>query len=78
MAHELLGPRLLECTRLVNQVQGRSIREIFGSPDDLKLCSSMTLFARAANRTKDENDFAALLAKYYDGAEDQLTLARLV
>lgn len=74
LGHELLGPRLRECTRLVNQVQGRSIGEIFGSPDDLKLCSSMTLFARAAD---DDQDFVALLDKYYYGQQDQLTLARL-
>jgi uncharacterized protein (DUF1810 family) len=74
LGHELLGPRLIECTRLVNQVQGRSIGEIFGSPDDLKLCSSMTLFARAA---ADNQDFVALLNKYYNGYQDQLTLARL-
>ena len=74
LGHELLGPRLHECTRLVNQVQGRSIGEIFGSPDDLKLCSSMTLFARAAD---DDQDFVALLDKYYYGQQDQLTLARL-
>ena len=71
---DLLGPRLHECTRLVNEVQGRSIDEIFGSPDDLKLCSSMTLFAHAA---EDSRDFVALLDKYYDGLRDQLTLARL-
>ena len=70
----LLGPRLHECTRLVNQVQGRSIGEIFGSPDDLKLRSSMTLFALA---TDDNQDFVALLDKYYDGQQDRLTLARL-
>jgi uncharacterized protein (DUF1810 family) len=74
LRHDLLGPRLRECTRLVNQVQGRSIAEIFGSPDDLKLCSSMTLFARA---TDDNQDFVALLTKYYAGQEDPLTLARL-
>ena len=74
LAHELLGPRLRECARLVNQVQGRSAAEIFGSPDDLKLRSSMTLFARA---TDDNDDFVALLDKYYDGQQDQLTLARL-
>src|SRR6201996_8486462 len=45
LAHDLLGPRLRECTRLVNEVQNRSIAQIFGSPDDLKLFSSMTLFA---------------------------------
>jgi uncharacterized protein (DUF1810 family) len=74
LGHELLGPRLHECTRLVNEVRGRSVAEIFGWPDDLKLCSSMTLFARA---TEDNEDFVALLDKYYDGQADQLTLARL-
>lgn len=74
LRHDLLGPRLHECTQLVNQVQGRSITEIFGSPDDLKLRSSMTLFARA---TEDNHDFLALLDRYYDGEEDQLTVARL-
>ena len=74
LRHHLLGPRLHECAQLVNRVHGRSIGEIFGSPDDLKLCSSMTLFARA---TDDNQDFIALLDKYYDGRQDQLTLARL-
>jgi uncharacterized protein (DUF1810 family) len=74
LAHGVLGPRLRECTRLVNQVQGRSIDEIFGSPDDLKLCSSMTLFSRA---TDDNDDFVAILKKYYGGGEDQRTVARL-
>lgn len=74
LRHDVLGPRLRECARLVNQVQGRSAREIFGSPDDLKLRSSMTLFARA---TDDNDDFVALLDKYYDGQEDALTVARL-
>jgi len=74
LAHDLLGPRLHECTRLVNQVEGRSITEIFGWPDDLKLCSSMTLFARA---TDDNEDFVALLDNYFFGQEDRLTVARL-
>jgi uncharacterized protein (DUF1810 family) len=72
--HDLLGPRLHECTQLVNQVQGRSITEIFGSPDDLKLCSSMTLFALAAD---DNHDFVELLDKYYSGRHDPRTLAEL-
>lgn len=72
--HDLLGPRLRECTRLVNTIQGRSIRQIFGSPDDMKVRSSMTLFARA---TDDNGDFLELLARYYDGEEDPLTLQRL-
>lgn len=74
LQHDLLGPRLHECTGLVNQVQGRSIEEIFGPPDDLKLCSSMTLFARATDANQ---DFVALLAKYYGGGEDRRTVALL-
>jgi uncharacterized protein (DUF1810 family) len=45
--HPILGPRLRECVRLVTLVEGRSIRQIFGSPDDLKFRSSMTRFAHA-------------------------------
>ncbi|GAB3031795.1 DUF1810 domain-containing protein [Mycobacterium bourgelatii] len=74
LEHEVLGPRLHECARLVNQVQGRSIVEIMGAPDDLKLASSMTLFSRA---TDDNEDFRAVLAKYYGGGEDRRTVARL-
>lgn len=74
LRHELLGPRLRECARLVNEVEGRSASEIFGSPDDLKLRSSMTLFARA---TDDNEEFLALLDKYYGGLQDPLTLDRL-
>src|SRR6266568_4127586 len=48
VAHPVLGPRLRECARLVAGIEGRSIAEIFGDPDDLKFRSSMTLFARAA------------------------------
>ena len=55
-------------------MQDRSIGEIFGSPDDMKVRSSMTLFARA---TADNSDFVELLASYYDGEEDPLTLRRL-
>jgi uncharacterized protein (DUF1810 family) len=72
--HELLGPRLRECTHLVNQVQNRSIAAIFGSPDDLKLCSSMTLFALAAD---DNHEFVELLDKYYRGQRDSRTLSQL-
>ena len=74
LRHDVLGPRLHECTQLVNAVQGRSISEIFRSPDDLKVRSSMTLFARA---TQDNEDFVELLARYYGGEEDPLTLTRL-
>jgi uncharacterized protein (DUF1810 family) len=48
LAHPVLGPRLEECTRAVLEAGARSLHEIFGSPDDMKFCSSMTLFAIAA------------------------------
>ena len=74
LAHPVLGPRLRECVQLVTSVEGRSVTQIFGSPDDLKVRSSMTLFAHA---TSDNDDFKAVLEKYYGGEEDQLTVARL-
>ena len=74
LRHDVLGPRLRECVQLVNRVQDRSITEIFGSPDDLKVRSSMTLFARA---TDDNRDFLELLNTYYRGEEDPLTVAQL-
>ena len=72
--HPILGPRLRECTRLVIAVEGRSIEEILGSPDDLKFRSSMTLFAHA---TPDNQIFLDGLAKYFGGEEDPRTLERL-
>lgn len=74
LAHPMLGPRLLACTAAVNAAQGRSAHEIFGSPDDLKFRSSMTLFARAA---PEEPAFRTALAKFFGGKEDPLTLERL-
>ena len=73
-AHEILGPRLIECAALVAQVEGRSIEEIFGSPDDLKFHSSMTLFARAAPQ---EPVFQEALQKYFGGLEDRATVERI-
>jgi uncharacterized protein (DUF1810 family) len=74
VAHPVLGPRLRECTQLVTAVEGRSIEEIMGYPDDLKFRSSMTLFAHA---TTENSDFLAALNKYFDGKEDELTVRRL-
>jgi uncharacterized protein (DUF1810 family) len=73
-AHEILGARLIECAALVVAVKGRSIGEIFGSPDDLKFRSSMTLFARAAT---DNFVFKDALQKYFGGAEDRATVERI-
>src|SRR3954451_18865691 len=47
LQHPVLGARLRECTQLVNAIEDRTVLEIFGSPDDLKFHSSMTLFAEA-------------------------------
>jgi uncharacterized protein (DUF1810 family) len=74
LAHPVLGGRLRECTTLVAGVEGRSIAEIFGSPDDMKFRSSMTLFSQAAPQ---EPIFAACLKKYFGGEPDPLTLPRL-
>lgn len=75
LAHPLLGPRLRAATRLVNAVEGRSALDIFGSPDDLKFRSSMTLFAHAA---ADNAEFLAALERFHQGVEDPLTAALLV
>jgi len=72
--HLVLGSRLRECTQLVNQIDGRSIEQIFGYPDYLKLASSMTLFAMASS---DNQDFKLVLQKYFAGKYDQLTLESL-
>jgi uncharacterized protein (DUF1810 family) len=74
LTHALLGGRLRECTALVLAVDGRSAREIFGSPDDLKFRSSMTLFAQAA---PDEPAFRLALKKYFAGDGDALTLQHI-
>jgi uncharacterized protein (DUF1810 family) len=74
LAHEILGPRLLECSAAVIGVEGRSVTEIFGSPDDLKLRSCATLFARVSPRG---SVFERLLSTYYRGIPDPLTLASI-
>ena len=74
LRHPVLGPRLEECCRLVNRIEGRTIGEIFGYPDDLKFRSSMTLFAHAAD---DNTVFQEALDKYFGGEFDPLTLERL-
>ncbi len=74
LQHPVLGERLRECVRLVNGVEGRTRHEIFGSPDDMKFHSSMTLFALA---DPDEPLFASALRKYCDGKQDSKTVALL-
>jgi uncharacterized protein (DUF1810 family) len=74
LAHPVLGPRLVESARALLGVEGRTAEQILGYPDDLKLRSSMTLFARAAD---DPCVFEAVLERYYGGVGDPATLQRL-
>lgn len=73
LAHPVLGPRLVECARVVADHSDRTAEQIFGGIDAIKLRSSMTLFAQAA---PDEPVFAEVLAAFFDGP-DQATLDRL-
>ena len=70
----ILGARLRECTHVLNELEGRTLGQIFGQPDDLKLRSSMTLFANVA---QDDQIFQTALEKYCDGKQDPLTLGIL-
>ena len=74
LSHSILGQRLTHCTELVLAVAGRSVKQIFGSPDDLKFRSSMTLFA---NVTPENSVFKQALEKYFAGQPDRLTIDRL-
>lgn len=72
MQHEILGPRLLRCTELVNQVENQTVEAIFGYPDNLKFRSSITLFDSVASG---DNIFRVALDKYFAGQPDPATLA---
>lgn len=72
-AHPVLGPRLIECTRAVLHIKDKTLSEIFGTPDDLKFVSSMTLFARASANPI----FREALARFSAGMEDPHTVKRL-
>jgi uncharacterized protein (DUF1810 family) len=71
--HPVLGPRLRECFAAVNDIVGHSALEILGSPDDSKLRSCATLFARVS----DGGVFEQVLQKYFDGQHDEETPRRL-
>lgn len=73
LAHPVLGKRLNECAAALLAVDGRSATQIFGFPDDLKLRSCMTLFARV-DATGIDSLFEQVLAKYYAGRPDEKTL----
>jgi uncharacterized protein (DUF1810 family) len=70
LAHPVLGPRLIGCTRLVLAIEGRTINAILGAPDDAKFRSSMTLFGAVS----DEPVFDQALARYFSGERDGATL----
>ena len=74
LSHSLLGPRLIDCSEAVTLVAERSAREIFGSPDDMKLRSSATLFARVAGA---DSVFGRILEQYFAGQPDPRTVALL-
>jgi len=74
LKHPVLGKRLIECSETVLSIKGRSASEIFGSPDDLKLRSCMTLFAALPDT---DAVFASVLDKYFQGRPDTRTLELL-
>lgn len=71
LQHEVLGARLLECAELLLPHSDKSALDIFGSPDNLKLHSSLTLFALAS---EDGSVFEKLLQQFYSGKYDQKTI----
>ena len=74
LRHPLLGPRLLQCTALVNGQQNRSAHEIFGSPDDMKFHSSMTLFDAVS---PGDTPYRQALDRYFKCVPDDATMAKL-
>ncbi len=72
--HPILGERLIECVKWVNEVQSRTAEQIFGYPDYMKFHSCLTLFSQVA---PDEKIFEEALIKYFDGRLDPLTLGNL-
>ncbi|WP_082767410.1 DUF1810 domain-containing protein [Bosea sp. PAMC 26642] len=71
LAHPLLGRRLIACTDVVLSIEGRTLQQIFGSPDDMKFGSSMTLFAAASAHSA--NSFQRAIDRYCDGRTDGRT-----
>ena len=71
LEHPLLGPRLRECTKLVNAINNRTVDEIFGYPDNMKFRSSMTLFAYGAP----DQEFDEAIRKYFNSKYDDRTVS---
>jgi uncharacterized protein (DUF1810 family) len=70
LAHDVLGPRLLECAGVLTALSGRTAEDIFGGIDAMKLRSSMTLFGHAAPA---EPAFGSVLGQYFGGVPDAAT-----
>ncbi len=75
LAHPVLGKHLIEISSALLQIEHKTATEIFGTPDDMKLCSSMTLFANAQNT---HPVFEQVLEKYCNGHHDELTVKLLL
>ena len=73
LEHDLLGPRLVECTRLVMAASEKPVTDILGSPDDMKFRSCMTLFDAVSK----QEIFAQAIAAFYPDGKDRATLAIL-
>lgn len=71
LKHPVLGPRLVECCNALLYIHGKSICDIMGFPDDLKLASSMTLFAGVS---KDDSVFREVIDKYFQRQTDPRTI----
>lgn len=74
MEHPVLGRRLIEISRALLALETNNATAVMGYPDDLKLCSCMTLFEQAA---PEETVFDSVLRKFYGGERDARTLAML-
>ena len=75
LEHPVLGTRLRQCVEAVLALQGKSLRQIFGTPDDIKFRSSMTLFALTAGA---DSMFQEALNRFCKGAMDQVTVDLLI
>lgn len=71
LAHRVLGPRLILMCNTLLELQTNDAHQIFGSPDDLKLKSSMTLFSAVPDT---DPVFEKVLQKFYNGLKDHITL----
>jgi uncharacterized protein (DUF1810 family) len=74
LEHATLGARLKQCCEALLKHNGKKVQDIMGFPDDLKLRSSMTLFAMVSDR---ESVFHEVLKKFYAGQMDERTIAFL-